>query len=94
MIEDKRVSRNSAQIRSVDQQFYIVDLNSTGGTFVNEQKITQTMLFSGDTISLAGYSMTFVLDSGKLVSRSGEYTTPFKIDKEETYRHKKTGLRD
>lgn len=53
-IQDQRVSRQHAQIRRGHQHFMIFDLNSTGGTWVNNNRITQAELKSGDVISIAG----------------------------------------
>lgn len=54
VINDQRVSRQHAQIRRSNQHFMIFDLNSTGGTYVNNRRVTQTLLISGDVISIAG----------------------------------------
>jgi pSer/pThr/pTyr-binding forkhead associated (FHA) protein len=37
----------------------IFDLNSTGGTFVNGKRVTQSMLYPGDVISLAGVPLIY-----------------------------------
>jgi hypothetical protein len=54
VIQDQRVSRQHAQIRRGHQHYLIFDLNSTGGTWVNNNRITQAELNSGDVISIAG----------------------------------------
>lgn len=59
VIDDPRVSRLHAQLRVVRGQFVIFDLNSTGGTFVNGQRIRQQALRAGDVISLAGVPLVF-----------------------------------
>ena len=59
IIEDLRVSRSHAQLRAIHGQFVLFDLNSTRGTFVNGQRITQTTLYPDDTISLGGVTLTF-----------------------------------
>jgi pSer/pThr/pTyr-binding forkhead associated (FHA) protein len=59
VIDDLRVSRSHAQLRLVDGQYVLYDLNSTGGTFINEQRVMQATVYSGDVISLAGVKMTF-----------------------------------
>ena len=76
VIHDTRVSRNHAQIRIVEGQFVILDLNSTGGTLVNGQKITKSVLYSGDSISLAGVTLKFVQDTPKMISKTMERTGP------------------
>ena len=59
VIEDLRVSRSHAQLRAIHGQFVLFDLNSTRGTFVNGERITQTILYPGDTISFGGVTLTF-----------------------------------
>ena len=65
VIKDQRISRLHAQIRLVNGKFIIFDLDSSGGTMVNNQKIHQATLHSGDVISLAGVPLIF-----------GQETTP------------------
>ncbi len=76
VIHDSRVSRNHVQIRIVEGQFVILDLNSTGGTLVNDQRVTKSVLYSGDTISLAGVTLKFVQDTPKMISKAMERTGP------------------
>jgi len=59
VVDDPRVSRLHAQLRIVRGQFVIFDLDSTGGTFVNGQRIHQYTLRAGDVISLAGVPLVF-----------------------------------
>jgi FHA domain/FhaA, N-terminal domain len=54
VVMDPRVSRQHAQIRIVERSVTIYDLGSSGGTFVNSQRITNQVLVPGDVISLAG----------------------------------------
>jgi pSer/pThr/pTyr-binding forkhead associated (FHA) protein len=63
VVDDPRVSRYHAQIRYVRGRFIIFDLNSTGGTFVNGQRTTQSALYPGDVISLAGLPVVFGQDN-------------------------------
>jgi hypothetical protein len=62
VINDPRVSRSHAQIRAIRGRFVVFDLNSSGGTYVNSQAITQQALSPGDVISLAGVSLIFGQD--------------------------------
>lgn len=62
VIKDKRVSRLHAQLRLVDNKYVIFDLDSTSGTFVNDNLIQQHTLESGDVISLAGVHLVFGQD--------------------------------
>lgn len=63
VIDDPRVSRNHAQLRAIRGRFVLFDLNSSGGTYVNGQRTTQTVLYPGDVVSLAGVSLIFGQDS-------------------------------
>lgn len=63
VIDDPRVSRNHAQLRAIKGRFVLFDLNSTGGTFVNGQRTSQTVLYPGDVISLAGVALIFGQDA-------------------------------
>ncbi|GAP10132.1 protein containing FOG: FHA domain [Bellilinea caldifistulae] len=71
VIEDLRVSRTHAQIRRTKNQTLLFDLNSSGGTFVNGKRITQTTLFPGDVISLAGFTLIYGEDGGESTSVGG-----------------------
>jgi pSer/pThr/pTyr-binding forkhead associated (FHA) protein len=62
-IDDPSVSRDHMQVVSTEGGFLIQDLGSTGGTFVNGEKIDRRPLISGDIISLAGVTMLFIEDS-------------------------------
>lgn len=63
IIDDPRVSRNHAQLRAIKGRFVVFDLNSTGGTFVNGQRTSQSVLYPGDVISLAGVALIFGQDN-------------------------------
>jgi len=63
VVDDPRVSRYHAQIRYSRGRFIIFDLNSTGGTYVNGQRSTQSVLYPGDVISLAGLPIIFGQDN-------------------------------
>ncbi len=62
VINDERVSRRHAQIRMDKGSTSIFDLNSTGGTFVNNIRVRSKVLKPGDVISLAGYPLIFHRD--------------------------------
>lgn len=59
IIDDPTISRNHAQIRQIQNNYVIFDLNSTGGTFVNNVQISQTTLHPGDVIKLAEYILIY-----------------------------------
>lgn len=68
VIDDPRVSRHHMEIRVIRDHFVIFDLNSSGGTYVNGQRVNQGILYAGDQISLAGVNFIF---TNELKSPSG-----------------------
>jgi len=63
ILDDPRVSRTHAQLRAINGQFVVFDLNSTGGTFVNGARIQTAGLAPGDVISLAGVPVIYGEDT-------------------------------
>jgi hypothetical protein len=100
ILEDPRVSRSHAQIKLVNDSFVIFDMNSTGGTFVNGDRTSQSVLYPGDVVSLAGVVFIFSME---MPARPGdmkiiELGSPFAADRptavfrrEEIKSPKKTG---
>jgi hypothetical protein len=66
VIEDGRISRVHAQLRLIKGRYVLFDLDSKGGTFVNEQRIHQCVLYPGDVISLAGVPLVFGQEETRL----------------------------
>lgn len=59
VLDDPRVSRNHAQLRALKGRYVLYDLDSTGGSFVNGVRVTQSLLYPGDVISLAGVNVVY-----------------------------------
>jgi hypothetical protein len=59
ILEDTRVSRHHAQLSYRNRRFWLTDLGSTNGTFVNGERINEAALRSGDTCSLGGLELVF-----------------------------------
>ncbi|WP_322821508.1 DUF3662 and FHA domain-containing protein [Chloroflexus sp.] len=59
ILEDTRVSRKHAQLRYRQRRFWLTDLGSTNGTFVNNERISERALRDGDVVSLGGLELTF-----------------------------------
>ena len=76
VIEDRRVSRMHAQIRAIKGRYVIFDLDSTGGTFVNRARISQSILYPGDVISLAGADLVYGQDAAYLSNGDRSSTQP------------------
>ena len=73
VLDDPRVSRTHAEMRAINGRYVLFDLNSTGGTFVNGLRITQTVIYPGDVISLAGVNLVY-----------GQKNPPPRIDLKDT----------
>ena len=59
VLGDMRISRTHAQLRLVQGQYVIFDLQSTGGSMVNGRRVVQQALSPGDVISLAGVLLVY-----------------------------------
>jgi pSer/pThr/pTyr-binding forkhead associated (FHA) protein len=59
VIDDQRISRVHAQLRAIKSHYVIFDLDSLGGTYVNDHQIQKCILYPGDVISLAGVPLVF-----------------------------------
>lgn len=80
VIDDAKVSRLHAQIRLIDQNFVIFDLDSAGGTWVNGERVRQRKLVPGDVISIAGVPLVF----GQEAEQRGETTEYRPVHRDET----------
>ncbi len=74
ILDDPRVSRNHAQLRLVKGGYMVFDLDSSGGTYVNNLPVKQKELHPGDVISLAGVPIIFGQDSGDAMNEPGDQT--------------------
>ncbi len=77
VIQDFLVSRCHAEIRKEDGKYYLYDLDSTGGTFLNQKKVSKGLLYSGDIILLTSVPVMFIDDSTTLVIPPEEKTRDF-----------------
>lgn len=74
VINNEMVSRNHAEIRRTAEGYFLVDLDSTSGTFLNQKQVTKSQLFSGDIILLANMPMMFVDQSAHMSEESEKDT--------------------
>ena len=58
-VEDPAVSGHHAKIDSLGDRFVLTDLQSTNGSFVNEQLVHSHWLKDGDVINIGDYSLVF-----------------------------------
>lgn len=80
MLEYPQVSRMHAELRFTQGYFEIVDLESTGGTFVNGDRIKTQTLHKGDVITLVNLHLVFGQDDMPDLSQVTPYTKPTESD--------------
>lgn len=59
VLKDAKTSRQHAQIQQHGNEFVLVDLNSSNGTFVNGDRIEEHVLKNNDEIQIGDYVMQF-----------------------------------
>ncbi|MBW2702306.1 MAG: FHA domain-containing protein [Deltaproteobacteria bacterium] len=59
VVPDQLVSRQHTVIEKRPDGWYVVDQNSGNGTFLNEQKIKEELLYDGDLIEVGDAAITF-----------------------------------
>lgn len=64
-IKDERISRQHCQVEPRGASFYVVDLQSTNGTWLNNERITEKELKPNDKIRLGQTVITFATDRPK-----------------------------
>ena len=60
VIDDLTVSGEHAVLQSVADGVYLEDLNSTNGTYVNDQTVKKQRLRDGDLVAIGKYQLKFV----------------------------------
>lgn len=58
-LKDAKISRQHAQIQKQGNEYVIVDLNSSNGTYVNGQRIEEHVLSNGDEIQIGDFILQF-----------------------------------
>jgi pSer/pThr/pTyr-binding forkhead associated (FHA) protein len=84
VIDDPSVSRVHAQLRAIRGQMVLFDLESTGGTYVNGQRVASSILYPGDVISLAHTQLVYGQDAPRSLDDSPGYTRPSPVDQRKT----------
>ncbi|MBE0675592.1 MAG: FHA domain-containing protein [Bacteroidales bacterium] len=81
VLSSKAVSRYHAEVLLTDGEYYLQDLNSSSGTFLNERRIAHPSLMkSGDFIRIADINLEFVLSDEDLDTHTKKRTSPLKPD--------------
>jgi pSer/pThr/pTyr-binding forkhead associated (FHA) protein len=63
VIQDPLISRSHAEIRRMESGFTLVDLDSTTGTHLNNNRVSRHLLSSGDLFYLANIPIMFIEDN-------------------------------
>jgi pSer/pThr/pTyr-binding forkhead associated (FHA) protein len=84
VIQDVLVSRHHAEIVQRDGAYFIRDKNSTGGTYLNNKRISEAQLFSNDLILLANTPLMFIQEDQKFKEKSNTPTDSLPRMDEET----------
>ena len=74
VIQDVLVSREHAKVVYEEGQFVAYDLESTGGTFINNKKITKGVLYNGDKLSFSSVTVKFVHDALDMKNQASKRT--------------------
>jgi hypothetical protein len=68
VVDNLAVSGEHAALQVIGHEYFIEDLNSTNGTFINEQKIKRQILKNGDLIEIGKYAIKYVQDDANPLS--------------------------
>ena len=68
-IKSESISRAHAELLRTSNGYRLRDLNSTNGTAVNGQPISEAPLEDGDSITVAGTELTFICSTGGPIER-------------------------
>lgn len=74
VIQDVLVSRQHAKIVFEDGQFTVYDLDSTGGTYINNKMVARAKLRNGDILNLSSVRVKFVYDTPDIKNQAGKST--------------------
>jgi pSer/pThr/pTyr-binding forkhead associated (FHA) protein len=58
-LDDVTVSRRHAEFERQDDKFYIRDVGSLNGTYVNRQRVDRAELAGGDELQIGKFKLTF-----------------------------------
>lgn len=67
VIQDHEVSSTHCQIQNIGGVYHVFDMNSTNGTFVNNERIVKAKLNDGDVVTIGQTSFRFQLEDESTV---------------------------
>ena len=62
---DKGVSRTHAEFQRRGGSFFVVDLGSLNGTYVNHERVDETKLANGDEVQIGKFKLVFFGPGGE-----------------------------
>jgi len=71
-IDNVAVSREHAKIIRDQNYYFIEDLNSTNGTFINGKKINKKFLKENDEISIGKHSLQIIFEDRPAIRKGGK----------------------
>jgi len=78
LLRDLKISRNHAELYSVERGWMVKDIGSVNGAFLNGEKFSDQRIYSGDIISMGETELEFIgEDAGTLLLKA----PPISIDK-------------
>lgn len=83
VIDHLTVSGSHARVESLSSTFVLRDLESTNGTFVNNEKITMHNLRNNDVIMVGNHNLLF--DMSDLVNAKASIRHSYEVDKTRIY---------
>lgn len=79
VLASKTVSRYHAEIVLVNNEYFLRDLNSSSGTYLNERRVAHPVpIKTGDKISIADIELEFIISDVDLDTSSKQRTSPLR----------------
>ena len=91
VINDHEISSTHCQIQNINGIFHLFDMNSTNGTFVNNERVVKAKLTPGDTITIGRTNFRFELEDESQVRH---ISTIFKSKEQRSLNDSRSSLVD
>lgn len=79
VLASKTVSRYHAEIVLVNGEYFLRDLNSSAGSYLNERRVVHAVpIKTGDKISIADVELEFIISDVDLDTSSKKRTSPLR----------------
>jgi pSer/pThr/pTyr-binding forkhead associated (FHA) protein len=91
IVSDTEISSTHCQIQNINGDYHIFDMNSTNGTFVNNERVVKSRLHDGDIITVGQTNFKFQMEDESSVRH---ITTIFKSKDKRNIADSKNSLVD